>query len=68
MKAPMQIESLIQYTSVAATTIEDVAGSFHIPFLASAATLSLSILKCVEVSLVAAAGRNIWLMEARPVR
>ncbi|KAJ7289285.1 hypothetical protein C8J57DRAFT_1459327 [Mycena rebaudengoi] len=48
MKAPMQIESLIQYTSVAATTIEDVAGSFHIPFLASAATLSLSILKCVE--------------------
>ncbi|KAJ7261954.1 hypothetical protein C8J57DRAFT_1633455, partial [Mycena rebaudengoi] len=48
MKAPIQFENIIQYTTSTASTVEAIAGSFHIPFLASAATLSLSILKCVE--------------------
>jgi hypothetical protein len=34
---------------VAASTVEEIAGSFQVPFLTSATALTLSILKCVEV-------------------
>jgi hypothetical protein len=51
MKVPTHLENLIQYTTVAASTVEDIAGSFQIPFLSSAAALTLAILKGVEVSL-----------------
>ncbi|KAJ7261933.1 hypothetical protein C8J57DRAFT_1633369 [Mycena rebaudengoi] len=48
MKVPTQLESLIQYTAITASTVEEIAGSFQIPFLASATALTSSILKCVE--------------------
>ncbi|KAJ7240903.1 hypothetical protein C8J57DRAFT_1561900 [Mycena rebaudengoi] len=48
MKVPTQLENLIQHTTVAASTLEEIAGSFQIPFLSSVAALTLSILKCVE--------------------
>ncbi|KAJ7261935.1 hypothetical protein C8J57DRAFT_1633383 [Mycena rebaudengoi] len=48
MKVPTQLENIVQYTALTASTVEEIAGSFQIPFLASAATLSLSVLKCVE--------------------
>jgi hypothetical protein len=51
MKVPTELENLIQYTTVAASTVEEIAASFQIPFLSTAASLTLSILKCVEVSL-----------------
>jgi hypothetical protein len=51
MKVPTQLENLIQYTTVAASTVEGIAGSLQIPFLSSVTALTLSILKCVEVCL-----------------
>ncbi|KAJ7235592.1 P-loop containing nucleoside triphosphate hydrolase protein [Mycena rebaudengoi] len=48
MKVSIQLENLIQYTTSTASTVKEIAGSFQIPFLASATTLTLSILKCVE--------------------
>ncbi|KAJ7261930.1 hypothetical protein C8J57DRAFT_1513713 [Mycena rebaudengoi] len=48
MKVPTQLENLIQFTTDTANTLEEIAGSFQIPFLASVAVLSLSIMKCVE--------------------
>ncbi|KAJ7216916.1 hypothetical protein C8J57DRAFT_1482981, partial [Mycena rebaudengoi] len=48
MKVPTQLENLIQYTTVAASTVEGIAGSLQIPFLSSVTALTLSILKCVE--------------------
>ncbi|KAJ7261963.1 hypothetical protein C8J57DRAFT_1513750 [Mycena rebaudengoi] len=48
MKVPTQLENVIQYTVMAASTVREAADSFEIPFLASAAVLTLSILKCVE--------------------
>ncbi|KAJ7258212.1 hypothetical protein C8J57DRAFT_1720798 [Mycena rebaudengoi] len=59
MKVPTQLESLIQYTTVAASTVEEIAGSFQIPFLSSAAVLTLSILKCVEV---VKSNRDEWMI------
>jgi hypothetical protein len=46
----MHLDSLIKYTTLAATTAEEMASSFQVPFLASTATLVLSILNCVKVS------------------
>ncbi|KAJ7261958.1 hypothetical protein C8J57DRAFT_1232093 [Mycena rebaudengoi] len=48
MKVLIQFENLIQYTTSTASTVQEIAGSFQIPFLTSATTLTLSILKCVE--------------------
>ncbi|KAJ7267900.1 P-loop containing nucleoside triphosphate hydrolase protein, partial [Mycena rebaudengoi] len=48
MKLPTALTNLIQYTSLAATTAADLAGPTHVPFLASIATLTSSILKCLE--------------------
>jgi hypothetical protein len=44
------LTTLIHYTTIAATAIKDMAESAAIPFLGSTAALSLSVLKCVEVS------------------
>ncbi|KAJ7264244.1 hypothetical protein C8J57DRAFT_1624734 [Mycena rebaudengoi] len=59
MKAPTQLENLIQYTAVAASTVEEIAGSFQIPFLTSATTLAFSILKCVEA---ARSNKDEWMI------
>ncbi|KAJ7261484.1 hypothetical protein C8J57DRAFT_1634459 [Mycena rebaudengoi] len=48
MKVPTQLKNVIQYTTVAANTVEAIAGSSEIPFLSSATALTLSILKYVE--------------------
>ncbi|KAJ7261969.1 hypothetical protein C8J57DRAFT_1471260 [Mycena rebaudengoi] len=57
MKVSIQFENLIQYTTITASTVEEIAGSSHIPFLTSATALSLSILKCVESI---KSNRNEW--------
>ncbi|KAJ7275685.1 hypothetical protein C8J57DRAFT_1466432 [Mycena rebaudengoi] len=59
MKVPTQLENLIQYTTVAASTVDEIAGSFQIPFLSSAAALTLSILKCVEA---VRSNRDEWMI------
>ncbi|KAJ7265581.1 hypothetical protein C8J57DRAFT_1620523 [Mycena rebaudengoi] len=59
MKVPTELENLIQYTTVAASTVEGIAGSFQIPFLSSAAVLTLSILKCVEA---VRSNRDEWMI------
>ncbi|KAJ7243469.1 hypothetical protein C8J57DRAFT_1243416 [Mycena rebaudengoi] len=59
MKVPAQLENLIQYTTVAASTAEEIAGSFQIPFLSSATALTLSILKCVEA---VRSNRDEWMI------
>ncbi|KAJ7280848.1 hypothetical protein C8J57DRAFT_1711819 [Mycena rebaudengoi] len=59
MRVPTQLENIIQYTTVAASTVEEIAGSFQIPFLSSAAALTLSILKCVEA---VKSNRDEWML------
>ncbi|KAJ7246960.1 hypothetical protein C8J57DRAFT_1674430 [Mycena rebaudengoi] len=59
MKVPTQLENIIQYTTVAASTVEEIAGSFHIPFLSSATALTLSILKCVAA---VRSNRDEWMI------
>ncbi|KAJ7277237.1 P-loop containing nucleoside triphosphate hydrolase protein, partial [Mycena rebaudengoi] len=59
MKVPTHLENLIQYTTVAASTVEEIAGSFQIPFLSSVAALTLSILKCVEA---VRSNRDEWMI------
>ncbi|KAJ7245292.1 P-loop containing nucleoside triphosphate hydrolase protein, partial [Mycena rebaudengoi] len=54
-----QLENLIQYTAVAVSTIEEIAGSFQIPFLSSAAALTLSILNRVEA---VKSNRDEWMI------
>jgi uncharacterized protein YqgV (UPF0045/DUF77 family) len=46
----MHLDSVVKYTTLAATTAQEIASIYSVPFLASAATLTSSILKCVEVS------------------
>ncbi|KAJ6619277.1 P-loop containing nucleoside triphosphate hydrolase protein [Mycena sp. CBHHK59/15] len=50
MKLPPHLESLIQYTAFAATTIQQIANSTNVPFLGTAATLTSSILTSVQSS------------------
>ncbi|KAJ7274814.1 hypothetical protein C8J57DRAFT_1714567 [Mycena rebaudengoi] len=45
---PPPLKSLIQYTIHAASTVQEIAKSSQIPFLASAATLSLAIVSSIE--------------------
>ncbi|KAJ7240914.1 hypothetical protein C8J57DRAFT_1527246 [Mycena rebaudengoi] len=59
MKVPTELENLIQYTTVAASTAEEIVGSFQIPFFSSAASLTLPILKCVEA---VRSNRNEWII------
>ncbi|KAJ7248809.1 hypothetical protein C8J57DRAFT_1672681, partial [Mycena rebaudengoi] len=54
-----QLANLIQYTTTAASTVEEIAGSFQIPFLSSATALTLSILKCVEA---VRSNRDEWMI------
>ncbi|KAJ7278390.1 P-loop containing nucleoside triphosphate hydrolase protein [Mycena rebaudengoi] len=44
----MHLDSVVKYTTLAATTAQEIASIYSVPFLASAATLTSSILKCVE--------------------
>ncbi|KAJ7290073.1 P-loop containing nucleoside triphosphate hydrolase protein [Mycena rebaudengoi] len=43
-------KNLIQYVILAATTAENIAETAQVPFLASTATLCLSITKCIETT------------------
>ncbi|KAJ7240915.1 P-loop containing nucleoside triphosphate hydrolase protein, partial [Mycena rebaudengoi] len=61
---PTELENLIQYTTVAASTVEEIAASFQIPFLSTAASLTLSILKCVEA---VRSNRNEWMMTVEQI-
>jgi hypothetical protein len=45
-----KFKNLIQYTILAATTVQKIAEITKVPFLVSTAALSLSITKCIEVS------------------
>jgi hypothetical protein len=49
MKPPTHFDDLVRYTTLAATTAEEIGGTFEVPFLSTAATLVLSIMKCLEV-------------------
>jgi hypothetical protein len=51
MQPSTSFENLIQYATIAATTTKEIADSARVPFLGSTAALSLSILKCVEISI-----------------
>ncbi|KAJ7290426.1 hypothetical protein C8J57DRAFT_1611276 [Mycena rebaudengoi] len=48
MKPPTHFDDLVRYTTLAATTAEEIGGTFEVPFLSTAATLVLSIMKCLE--------------------
>ncbi|KAJ7263707.1 hypothetical protein C8J57DRAFT_1470540 [Mycena rebaudengoi] len=48
MQPPTHRDNLLQYTAFAADTVREIASSFEIPFLGSATTLVLEILKSVE--------------------
>jgi hypothetical protein len=50
MPTTANFKNLIQYTSLAATTAKNIAEAAKVPFLGSTAALSLSILRCIEVS------------------
>jgi hypothetical protein len=43
------IKTILEYTTVAARALEDVANATQIPFLNSVCTLSLTIIPIVEV-------------------
>ncbi|KAJ7170238.1 hypothetical protein C8R43DRAFT_944763 [Mycena crocata] len=43
------VSNIIKYATLAATTTRDIASSGQVPFLASAASLSLSIVRSVEL-------------------
>jgi hypothetical protein len=51
MQPSTSFKNLIQYATIAATTTKEIADSARVPFLGSTATLSLSLLKSVEVSI-----------------
>ncbi|KAF8196205.1 P-loop containing nucleoside triphosphate hydrolase protein [Mycena galopus ATCC 62051] len=48
MKLSRHAESLVQYTTVAASAAQEIAAFTAVPFMASMGTLTLSILKCIE--------------------
>ncbi|KAJ7779586.1 hypothetical protein B0H16DRAFT_1710865 [Mycena metata] len=48
MKLSGHGESLLQYTKIAACTLQEITGLTTVPLLASMGTLTLSILNCVE--------------------
>jgi hypothetical protein len=49
MPTTANFKNLIQYTTLAATTAENIGETSQVPFLCSTAALSFSILKCIEV-------------------
>jgi hypothetical protein len=51
MKPSTHLNNLIEYTTLTARTAEEIAASSYVPFLGATATLVLSILKCLDVSL-----------------
>ncbi|KAJ7095552.1 hypothetical protein C8R44DRAFT_989482 [Mycena epipterygia] len=48
MKSSSHVETLVQYTKIAASTVQDIASSTTVPFLGPMGTLTLSILHCIE--------------------
>jgi hypothetical protein len=50
MQPSTKFKNLIEYTTLAATTAQQIAQTASVPFLGSTSALTLSILKCVEVS------------------
>jgi phosphoribosylanthranilate isomerase len=50
MQPSTKFKNLIEYTTIAATTAKEIANTTNTPFLGSTAALTLSIVKCVEVS------------------
>lgn len=49
MKPLNPAEYVVQYTKIAASTVQDIASSTTVPFLGSMGTLTLSVLHCIEV-------------------
>jgi hypothetical protein len=50
MQPSTKFKNLIEYTSLAATTVQEIAQTAGVPFLGSTSVLTLSIVKCVQVS------------------
>ncbi|KAJ7234460.1 hypothetical protein C8J57DRAFT_1729097 [Mycena rebaudengoi] len=50
MPTTANFKNLIQYTTLAATTAKNIGETTQVPFLVSTATLSFSILKCIETT------------------
>jgi hypothetical protein len=50
MQPSKKFKNLIAYTTLLAATAQEIANTAKVPFLGSAAVLTLSIVKCVEVS------------------
>ncbi|KAJ7084666.1 hypothetical protein C8R44DRAFT_894111 [Mycena epipterygia] len=48
MQSPTQLDNVIEYTKLAASTAKEISDVAQIPFLSSTASLSLAILGCVE--------------------
>jgi hypothetical protein len=61
MKLSGHAENLLQYTKVAASTLEDIANSTGVSFLGSIATLTSTILKGIEVRATLFVGAGIRL-------
>jgi hypothetical protein len=58
-------QNLVQYTTLAATTAKSIGQTYEVPFLAGTATVALSILKLMEVNILAAekypcGGLTLW--------
>jgi hypothetical protein len=52
MQPSTKFKNLIEYTTLTATTAKEIAQTAGVPFLGSTSALTLSILKCLEVSLL----------------
>jgi hypothetical protein len=52
MQPSTKFKNLIEYTTLAANTAQEIAQTTGVPFLGSTSALTLSIVKCVEVSLL----------------
>ncbi|KAJ7280999.1 P-loop containing nucleoside triphosphate hydrolase protein, partial [Mycena rebaudengoi] len=48
VQPPTKVKNLIAYTTLAATTAQEIAKTTQVPFLVSTSALTLSIVKCVE--------------------
>jgi hypothetical protein len=45
-----QLQDVLEFTTLAATTIQDISSASKVPFLGGAAALTLSIVEIIKVS------------------
>jgi hypothetical protein len=50
MPQKTQLQDVLEFTTHAATTIQDISSASKVPFLGGAATLTLSIVEIIKVS------------------